>query len=287
MNRRQVFIIKGNKDRRYFVYMHVNKINGKRYVGITGRKKPEQRWGRNGKGYQNSQRFYNAIKKYGWDNFDHLILYENLTEEKAKEKEIELIAKYKANDAAHGYNITAGGDDCSHICLRGKDNHSYGKPVPLKIRKKLVKTSTEYYRTHEAPRTNQHLSDKSKRKIAETRAKNGCAYPVLCVETGKTYISLREASRDTGVNRSSIASCCKGKRESAKGYHFEYINKDNNNTRTNGQKRKVICLDTNKIYDSLTEAAKELGVDKNRIWSSCQSDIKTARGLNFNYYEDE
>ena len=32
------------------VYMHVNKINGKKYVGITSQK-PEERWKNNGIGY--------------------------------------------------------------------------------------------------------------------------------------------------------------------------------------------------------------------------------------------
>ena len=59
----------------YTVYCHTNKINGKRYVGIT-KQKPETRWN-NGKGYS-TQYFKRAIDKYGWEEFTHEILFTNL-----------------------------------------------------------------------------------------------------------------------------------------------------------------------------------------------------------------
>lgn len=58
----------------YYVYCHENKINHKRYVGITCTK-PEKRWGTNGQRYKECPHFWHAIQKYGWDNFDHMILY--------------------------------------------------------------------------------------------------------------------------------------------------------------------------------------------------------------------
>lgn len=58
--------------KKWFVYMHVNKINSKVYVGITS-KKPEERW-QKGQGYNSQKYFYRAIQKYGWDSFEHIIL---------------------------------------------------------------------------------------------------------------------------------------------------------------------------------------------------------------------
>ena len=88
--------------------MHKNKINGKVYIGITYQN-VKYRWRKNGVGYK-KQKFYNAIKKYGWDNFEHIILFENLTFEESCLKEQELIKKYNSNNRKYGYNHSIGGD---------------------------------------------------------------------------------------------------------------------------------------------------------------------------------
>ena len=73
----------------YTVYKHTSP-SGKVYIGITKRK-PEYRWNK-GKGYRKDQLlFYRAIKKYGWGNFTHEILYTGLSEKDAKNIEISLI----------------------------------------------------------------------------------------------------------------------------------------------------------------------------------------------------
>lgn len=53
--------------------MHDNKVNHKKYIGITGQD-PEERW-RHGTNYRTCVAFNRAIQKYGWDGFDHIILY--------------------------------------------------------------------------------------------------------------------------------------------------------------------------------------------------------------------
>lgn len=96
----------------FSVYCHTNKANGKRYVGIT-KSKVQRRW-KNGNGYRNNAHFHSAIMKYGWDGFEHEILFDGLTEAEGKEKERELIAKHHLQDQRYGYNQTAGGDGLLH-----------------------------------------------------------------------------------------------------------------------------------------------------------------------------
>lgn len=69
----QIIIENGN----YTVYMHTNKTNLKRYIGITGQT-VQERW-RDGKGYKSCILFNRAIQKYGWDGFEHEIVASNLT----------------------------------------------------------------------------------------------------------------------------------------------------------------------------------------------------------------
>lgn len=44
----------------YCVYCHKNKLNDKRYIGMTGIS-PTKRWGHNGANYRLCPRFYKAI----------------------------------------------------------------------------------------------------------------------------------------------------------------------------------------------------------------------------------
>lgn len=93
--------------RKFIVYMHINKINNKKYVGITCQT-ITKRWGA-GEHYQGSPYFYRAIKKYGWDKFDHEIIATDLNEDEAKQLEIRLIKELNLTNSNFGYNLTAGG----------------------------------------------------------------------------------------------------------------------------------------------------------------------------------
>lgn len=87
------------------VYEHISP-SGKVYVGITSN--INRRWANKGYYYQIKDTvFARAIRKYGWDNFTHNILYTGLTLKEACAKEIELIAIQKKLN--NSYNIAEGG----------------------------------------------------------------------------------------------------------------------------------------------------------------------------------
>lgn len=92
----------------YIVYKHTCP-NGKVYIGITGTTL-STRSGKDGYNYKKNTFFYKAIKKYGWENIRHEILFTGLTKEQAEAKEIELIAECKSNQREYGYNISIGGE---------------------------------------------------------------------------------------------------------------------------------------------------------------------------------
>lgn len=91
----------------FSVYVHIAP-NNKKYFGITSQN-PENRW-LSGYGYSTQQLMWRAIQKYGWDNFQHIILADNLSKEWACKVEQDLIWKYQSNNPKCGYNISTGGD---------------------------------------------------------------------------------------------------------------------------------------------------------------------------------
>lgn len=130
----------------YSVYIHTNKINGKRYIGVT-RSKPEKRWA-NGEGYKNQPHFYSAIQKYGWDNFDHFIL-EVDSEELMFQLEKQYIAYYKTTDRRYGYNKSLGGESGAYFGKNSgtsewyKDRYNRNKDVILERQHKRYKERRE------------------------------------------------------------------------------------------------------------------------------------------------
>lgn len=95
------------KEKIYSVYIHINNINGKVYIGITCQN-PLKRW-LNGKGYVDNKHFYRSIKKYGWDNFEHKVIKNNLTKDEAENMEMELIKEFQSFNPEYGYNVSLGG----------------------------------------------------------------------------------------------------------------------------------------------------------------------------------
>lgn len=96
--------------------------------------------------------------------------------------------------------------------------------------------------------------------------KNG--YPVRCLELDEIFYSTAEAGRVIGISSSHICDVCNQKRSEAGGLHWEYINsplpgdtieeKINYLNKNKWKKRKkpIICLESNIIYDSGTDAAQ-------------------------------
>ena len=95
------------REKSYIVYLHINKINRKIYVGITRYvDNPNRRW-RNGNGYRRDSIIYKAINKYGWDNFNHIIFCKT-SKRTACLLERSLIKLYKKRKIS--YNIGLGGE---------------------------------------------------------------------------------------------------------------------------------------------------------------------------------
>lgn len=169
------------EEKCWSVYLHTNMVNGKMYVGITSIK-PEDRWS---KGYTKRQKIYKAIQKYGWDQFDHRVLVDNLTREEAEEIEQILIHDLMTQDDRYGYNIANGGRV-----------HCMSEETKRKI--------SEANKGH------------------GPRGGGNPKRPVLCVETGEIFESCCAAAKWCGSNSSHISNACRGTYEKTKGYHWKF-----------------------------------------------------------------
>ena len=99
------------------IYYHKNKINGYMYIGQSKCNSDYikyGRWGANGQGYKANKYFWHAIKKYGWENFEHGFFEDNISNELLNEKEKYYIALYHTYrqdpEYKSGYNLTPGGE---------------------------------------------------------------------------------------------------------------------------------------------------------------------------------
>ena len=219
----------------YTVYQHKNKINGKIYIGITSQK-PEQRWGSQGCNYKSSPHFYSAIQKYGWDNFEHNILFIDLTKEQACLKEQELIKEYNSMNREFGYNLTSGGDIFTmneetkqkiSQAMIGNQN-GLGHPCSEEKKEKISnaqkgrKFTEEHKQKLSEAAKNRHVpcSEEKKQILKEKSHKKS----VYCEELDKIFESVQECSRQLGIPATNISKLCNGRGKTLKGYHLRYYN---------------------------------------------------------------
>ena len=100
-----------NTNRKYSIYIIKNNVNDKVYIGQTCQSVHErflQHLKPSILKQRGTYKLYNAINKYGKENFYYDILETGLDYDMADEKEIYYISKY--NSYYNGYNSTLGGD---------------------------------------------------------------------------------------------------------------------------------------------------------------------------------
>ena len=227
----------------YTVYKHISP-SGKVYIGITKRK-PEYRWNK-GKGYREDQLlFYRAIKKYGWDNFTHEILYTGLSEKDAKNIEISLIRQYKS--LGMSYNITDGGDG-------GRGLHNKRKKMSDETKLKMSKSRKGLLAGNKNPMYGRHETAPAYGKFGKEHPASKKVYQYdLLGNFIKEWDCLSEVQRHLNILVTHITACCNGRQKTAGGYIWkrefdEKIKLD----------REKLNLDREKHKDDVTLKRKAL-----------------------------
>ena len=235
----------------YTVYVHINKITNKTYVGQTNNL--QRRWRNNGIEYYNYGKsdadqsiFWKAIQTYGWDNFEHIVLKENLTLEEANYWEEYYMNFYHSRYFENGYNIREAGSNGAlsektkqklsdlakerglwkgdnnprHLDpLFGERNGMYGKQHSEETKQKISESLT-----------GRTLSEEQKQKIANFMNTNHPrAKKVRCIETGEVFLSARKAAEAYNTAHTCITRVCNGERKTTQGKHWEWVIEDDIN----------------------------------------------------------
>lgn len=282
---------------KYIVYIHTNNISNKKYIGITCRD-PKIRWGVDGKGYSAQPKFFNAIQKYGWDNFHHEIIAEDLNKQEAKDLETYYIDLY--NTIENGYNILR----------KGIDSYPRFKPVFC------VTTNTKYNSIKEAALANNCLPTQI---IENCKGKRGTvkglqwtywntelnqpyeivdfipqpksnSQSIYCIELKKFFPSINSAVNELSIDKRSLQRVLSGERNGVNNLHFvktteldkiyEVIKKDI------GKNTRVYCYETNKVFCSIQEAANFCQKSPQTVMKNCQKKIKQCGNYHFDYVKN-
>lgn len=225
--------------KQYKLYRHIlrKEISGyefdKYYYGLTKQKNINQRW-RNGEGYK-TQEIYKDIKKFGWSNIEHEIIFDNLSLEEGELLEKMYIVLYNTTNEKFGYNLQGGGMSSfeihekskkkmseNHYDCSGNNNPNYGKHLSEETKDKISRAN----KGNTSPMKNKKHTDESKKKMSENS--KGKISPnrtkVINLDTGEIFDSITEA-RKKYPKATHISHVCIGERKRTGGYRWAYYNK--------------------------------------------------------------
>lgn len=225
----------------YIVYKHTSP-NGKSYIGLTCQ--TMERRARGGLGYLECTAFYNAIQKYGWDNFAHEVLESDLSFEQACERERYYIALFKTLTSENGYNLENGGRVNCRVSeetrakisesLTGRKRGPASNETKRKISvahtgMKMPPRSEEHCKKLSVSLTGRAFSEEHCRNISlgkqgtQAGKNNPRARGVLCVETGVVFDTVKDAAAFVAGSPKNIIHACAGRLKTSGGYHWKYI----------------------------------------------------------------
>lgn len=151
----------------YSLYIIVNKINGKSYVGWTSRN-PEKRWAEHHRCPVSAMRY--AFRKYGKDSFDHCVIYQSWDKLHSLEMERHFIVEY--NSIHRGYNKTPGGEG---VC----GYHQTPEHIEKRISRRRGKPGKPHTPTSKLKSSVSHKgilhTEESRQKISNTKRKLAAA----------------------------------------------------------------------------------------------------------------
>ena len=234
-------------QKKYKVYKYTAP-NGKLYIGQTCNSL-RRRAGNHGECYVECPLFYNAIKKYGFENFKSEIVADGLTLDEANWLEKYLIAYYHSAERKYGYNLSHGGDGILGYSSPEKNakisKAKMGTHLPREVYERIAekrrgtkmpkaavdKTAAWHRGKKRSTSAKKNISEATKRLYQTPEGKAMAAKraahlrkPIIN-ELGVRYDSIKEAAAAIGVNDSTLRKAVQDGRP-MRGYHWKYVGDD-------------------------------------------------------------
>lgn len=295
------------------IYKATNLVNGKVYIGqttLTLHERMLQHKKDSTRLRNKNIAFYNAINKYGFENFNWCIIDEGRNRGDLDYKEhfwINFYRSYIHFEDSNGYNMTLGGDGL------------YGyKPSEETIRK-LIKARKGYKHSEETkmklrkahlgiPKTKKHRENLSKSRLGKyTKENNPRSRAVIQLDLDGNiiaeYPSVTDAAKAVNGNTTKISRCCAGEYRHRSHKNFLWIYKEDYteelvdkmvNTfkvKIKGRPvRPVVQLDLDGRYinrfDSVKQSVEAVGGTKKGVISCCKGERNEYKGFKWMYEED-
>lgn len=255
-----------------FVYSIKCKIEPyKEYIGQTAHEDFQLRLNGHMSDVKNGRKrhLYNAIRKYGWDQFTIEILHsfsrDGNWQERLDELEIQEIAQ-RGTLAPGGYNNETGGN-------RNKVLHEDTKELMSSVR------SGEQHAMF-----GKHHQDEAKDLLRDANRKEVQQWSRDGTELIRTFESIEDASHETGADGSHICKVCKGERKTAGGFHWKFVQEEDVQTNEPLRFTKIQqwSFDLTTLiaeHDTIREASESSKADVRGISRCCKGKSRSAGGF--------
>jgi group I intron endonuclease len=234
------------------IYKASNLINGKVYIGQTTTSLKERIYKHIWRAFNRDENIplYNAIRKYGEENFNWCLIDQAYSQDELDDKEVFWIDFLNTHISFQkGYNGTFGGSSFG----KGEKHPNYGREVSDETRnkireshlknKKLVgkKKSKEARRKQSESRKGKYtkennpmygvkMSEESRKKMSDSRKgnTNAVSRAVIQLNLNGEFVaehrSIKAGAEAVGGDGANVAKCCRGERKKHKG--FKWVFKD-------------------------------------------------------------
>ena len=248
------------------IYKITNKVNGKVYIG--------QSWDietriKNHRSHTHNEHLLNAMKKYGTNSFtfETIITFKDgpFTQNYLNKFEKYFVQQYDALNEEKGYNIKEGGQ--------------FG-PIAEETKQKISKTLTGKKQSEET---------KKKRSISNTGKKRT---PEFCKMLSEMMIGrhpvteeCKEKQRLSHLGKKQSPELIAKRIAHQYGVPLSKEHKEKLRDKKNKIGKKVICLDTDEVFDNAYKASIKYEINQKQMTACCRGEQPTCGGYHWKYSE--